>query len=121
MTTATQNAGRVDGFKRANDMGIDVMHEWVATIEGRTRHEHRQLDGQIVGTDESFEVNGYEIEFPGDPRAAAEMVYNCRCRMRSVLAALDPSVYQRRDKYGKLGDMPYEEWKNERAPKKKGD
>lgn len=115
MYTSAQNGGRIDGYKRAEDMGIHLKKQWLATLDGRTRHEHRQLDGQIVGTDESFEVDGYEIEFPGDPNAAAEMVYNCRCTMRSVLDALDKGGYTEYEKNGKLGDMSYEEWKNEHS------
>ena len=118
MYTSAQNGGRIDGYKRAGGMGIHLKKQWLATLDGRTRHEHRQLDGQIVGTDESFEVDGYEIEFPGDPKAAAEMVYNCRCTMRSVLDALDKGGYTEYEKNGKLGDMSYEEWKNEHS---KGD
>lgn len=118
MYTSAQNGGRIDGYKRAEDMGIHLKKQWLATLDGRTRHEHRQLDGQIVGTDESFEVDGYEIEFPGDPKAAAEMVYNCRCTMRSVLDALDKGGYAEYEKNGKLGDMNYEEWKNEHSRKK---
>lgn len=115
MYTSAQNGGRIDGYKRAEGMGIHLKKQWLATLDGRTRHEHRQLDGQIVGTDESFEVDGYEIEFPGDPKAAAEMVYNCRCTMRSVLDALDKGGYAEYEKNGKLGDMSYEEWKNEHS------
>lgn len=117
MYTSAQNGGRIDGYKRAEGMGIHLKKQWLATLDGRTRHEHRQLDGQIVGTDESFEVDGYEIEFPGDPKAAAEMVYNCRCTMRSVLDALDKGGYTEYEKNGKLGDMSYEEWKNEHSKK----
>lgn len=118
MYTSAQNGGRIDGYKRAEGMGIHLKKQWLATLDGRTRHEHRQLDGQIVGTDESFEVDGYEIEFPGDPKAEAEMVYNCRCTMRSVLDALDKGGYTEYEKNGKLGDMSYEEWENEHS---KGD
>ena len=117
MYTSAQNGGRIDGYKRAEGMAIHLKKQWLATLDGRTRHEHRQLDGQIVGTDESFEVDGYEIEFPGDPKAAVEMVYNCRCTMRSVLDALDKGGYTEYEKNGKLGDMSYEEWKNEHSEK----
>lgn len=117
MYTSAQNGGRIDGYKRAEGMGIHLKKQWLATLDGRTRHEHRQLDGQIVGTDESFEIDGYEIEFPGDPKAEAEMVYNCRCTMRSVLDALDNGGYTEYEKNGKLGDMTYEEWKNEHSKK----
>ena len=47
MTTSAENGGRVDSYKRAESMGISMVQVWLATLDGRTRHEHRQLDGQI--------------------------------------------------------------------------
>lgn len=77
MTTGAENAGRVDSYKRAESMGIKMQQMWVATLDGRTRHEHRQLDGMRVDVGKPFEIDGYTIHFPGDPTAAPEMVYNC--------------------------------------------
>lgn len=75
--TSAQNAGRLDAYKRAEDMGIKMQQTWVATLDGRTRHEHRQLDGQTVGLDEPFKIDGYEIRFPGDPSAPGYLIWNC--------------------------------------------
>lgn len=80
-TTCAQNSGRIDGYKRAMGMGIDVKQIWLSTLDGRTRHEHRQLMGQKREVGKPFEVNGYEIMFPGDPTAEAFLVYNCRCTL----------------------------------------
>ena len=77
MATGVQNAGRLDAIKRANEKGIKTKKTWVATLDDRTRHEHRELDGQTVNADEPFEVNGERIMFPGDPDADGSMVYNC--------------------------------------------
>ena len=112
MTTAVQNAGRVDSYKRAEAMGIDMEQEWLATLDGRTRHEHRLLDGQRVPVGEPFEVEGEEIMFPGDPAAPAHLIYNCRC---TLIAALKGFSHDARDlslrRTDKMGDMSYEEWK----------
>ena len=75
--TGAQNAGRMDAYKRAEGMGIDVQKTWVATLDGRTRHEHRMLDRQTKPVDEPFEVEGYEIMFPGDPSAEGFLIWNC--------------------------------------------
>lgn len=75
--TGAQNAGRMDAYKRAENMGIDVQKTWVATLDGRTRHEHRMLDRQTKPVDEPFEVDGYEIMFPGDPSAEGFLIWNC--------------------------------------------
>lgn len=114
--TGAQNAGRMDAYKAAEDMGIELEREWIATLDNRTRHEHRQLDGQTVGSDEPFEVNGYTIMFPGDPRAAPEMVYNCRCTIR---ANLKKYKRQKVARASKLDNMTYEEWKAGKVASKK--
>lgn len=77
MTTSAQNGGRIDSYKRAEGMGIKMLQVWMATLDGRTRHEHRQLDGQKRKVGEAFEVDGEKIFFPGDPSADPALVYNC--------------------------------------------
>lgn len=116
MTTGAENAGRVDSYKRAESMGIKMQQMWVATLDGRTRHEHRQLDTVKVDVGKPFEVEGYTIHFPGDPTAAPEMVYNCRCTLVGVVAGTDLAAgkFERRSK---LGDMTYEEWKDAKRKK----
>lgn len=109
MTTGIQNAGRVDSYKRAEDMGINLKQQWIATLDGRTRHEHRQLDGMMVDVGGVFTVDGYDIEYPGDPSAAPEMVYNCRCTLIPALEGFDRDMSLRHDDH--LEDMSYDEWK----------
>lgn len=116
MTTGVQNAGRVDSYKRADGMGIKLKQEWLATLDGRTRHEHRLLDGQRVAVGDKFEVDGYELEYPGDPRGEAFLVYNCRCTLVPVLAGfeVDPSdTTLRHNAY--LEEESYDEWKKNHA------
>lgn len=121
MTTGAENAGRVDSYKRAESMGIGMMQEWMATLDGRTRHEHRQLDGMRIKVGGKFQIDGYEIRFPGDPQAAAHLVYNCRCNLIGIVKGSD---LERNGAHAgatiKGSDMTYEEWKQARAePKKK--
>ena len=106
-TTGAQNLGRIDSYKRAKEMGIGLRQEWLATLDGRTRHTHRQLDGKKVEVGEKF-PNG--CRYPGDPQGPAEEVYNCRC---TLVAALDDLYQSDAPRNSKLGDMSYEEWKNE--------
>lgn len=118
MTTGAENAGRVDAYKRGQEMGVKSQQMWVATLDSRTRHEHRLLDGQKVEVGKPFKVDGKEIRYPGDPTAAPELVYNCRCAVVAVVkgSKLDTEGIEgieRRDE--KLGDMTYDEWKNAKA------
>lgn len=108
--TGAQNAGRVDAYKRAEGMGIELEQEWLATLDRRTRDEHRYLDGEHVPVGEPFTVDGYEIRYPGDPEAPGHLIWNCRCTLVPRLKGLDQSDAPRNSK---LGDMSYDEWKNE--------
>ena len=46
--TGAQNAGRMDSYAAAQRMGIKLQKRWLATLDNRTRHEHRKLDGQVM-------------------------------------------------------------------------
>lgn len=107
-TTAAECAGRIDTYKYAQSLGIEMQQEWVATLDDRTRHEHRILDGQRVDVGEAFEVDGAAIRYPGDPQAPGYLVYNCRCTLVSAVKGIDQSGAARKSK---LGDLSYEEWK----------
>lgn len=82
MITSAQNQGTLDQMKQQRKMGIHVMKQWMATKDKRTRDSHADLDGQKAELDEPFiTINGNEIMQPGDPAAAPEEVYNCRCTL----------------------------------------
>ena len=102
-------------------MGIKVRKEWLATLDGRTRHSHAMLDGEKVDNEKKFS-NG--CMFPGDPNGPAAEVYNCRCTLIAAVDGVDTSDAKRRVRdpgTGKnivVSDMTYKEWerlkKNER-------
>lgn len=52
---------------------------WLATMDGRTRPEHREADGQRVPLTEPFEVGGARLAYPGDPLGPPGLVIQCRC------------------------------------------
>lgn len=106
MATGAQNAGRVDAYKRAQDKGVDLEQMWLATMDNRTRHSHRWLDGETRPVGEAFS-NG--CEYPADPKGAPEEIYNCRCSLRGVVKGLDRKSGQFRDD-SEVGGMSYEEW-----------
>lgn len=114
MTTSAQNGGRIDSYKRAEGMGIKMLQVWMATLDGRTRHEHRQLDGQKRKVGEPFEVEGEKIFFPGDPAAEPYLVYNCRCTLIGEVEGVDYNLSDVSQRDSKLSDMTYEEWKEEK-------
>lgn len=109
MITGIQNGGRIDSYDRAISMGIEMQKQWLATLDNRTRHWHRELDGVAVDNDKPFENEYGEIMYPGDPDADPANIYNCRCTLIASLKGFPLDMSVRRDK--NLGDMTYKEWK----------
>ena len=111
--TGAQNAGRQDTYQAAANMGVGLQKEWVATLDGKTRHSHRQLDGEVVDYDAEFS-NG--CRYPGDSRGKAAEVYNCRCTMVAKVEGVDTSDAKRRARDPETGEwvliqnMTYAEW-----------
>lgn len=114
--TGAQNAGRQQAFERGVKLGIKMRRTWVATLDSRTRHEHRMLDGQTVDVDKPFRVEGEEIMYPGDPHAAGHLVWNCRCAVISQIAGFERDLSDlsiRNDKH--MEELTYQEWKEAKA------
>lgn len=114
--TGAQNAGRLDTYRAAQDMGIKLKKQWLATLDNRTRHAHAMLDGQTVDVDKPFKVDGYELMYPGDSSAPGYLVYNCRCTQIAEVDGEDTSSGGRRAIDPETGesvlveDMTYAEW-----------
>jgi len=77
-----QNKAISDAQHKAKAKGADVVKIWSAALDGRTRTNHRRLDGQIRELDEPFEVGKFKAMYPGDFGDPAEDC-NCRCRCNS--------------------------------------
>ena len=115
--TGAECAGRMNSYERARGMGIKLKKEWVSTLDNRTRHSHRQLDGERIDNDEKAKFsNG--CRYPGDPTARYAEICNCRC---TVIAAVESFETDDAERWSNLPEgMTYEEWKNELAPKPQG-
>lgn len=109
--TGAQNAGRQSTFDSAVKMGIQMQKEWVATLDGRTRHSHRMLDGEVVDYNKKFS-NG--LMFPGDPSGRAHEVWNCRCAMIAKVRGVGTNDAQRRTRNGTVPNMTYSEWERQK-------
>lgn len=117
--TNAQNAGRMDSYQAAADMGIAIKKRWVATKDLRTRHDHGVADGQIVDYDKPFNVGGYKLMFPGDHSmdAPGHELYNCRCTMVTAQDdkfEAEPHQIRVRDpntgRYELTGRKTYQQW-----------
>ena len=88
------NEATHDAQTKAKENGADIVKQWDATIDRRTRPDHAHLDGQIREIDEEFEVNGHKALYPGDFGVASEDI-NCRCAvLQRAKWALDEEELQ---------------------------
>lgn len=105
MTTSAENGGRISSYMQAQEMGIELEKEWVATLDGRTRESHRYLDGETIPVSKTFS-NG--CRYPADPRGDPAEVYNCRCTLCSVM----PKYKTKSNKENsQIDGMSYADWK----------
>jgi SPP1 gp7 family putative phage head morphogenesis protein len=73
-----QTKASMNACNKAKTKGADVVKQWDASLDKRTRDSHARVDGEIRELDEKFS-NG--LMYPGDPNGAAEEVINCRCAL----------------------------------------
>lgn len=114
MSTNAQNAGRYDAYNRLTKKGVELTLEWSATLDNRTRHEHRMMHGQRREVGEPFEVDGIKIMYPaqtgkfmGVSDIPQEMLWNCRCTILSYVKGFEHDTIKESDK---MGDMTFDDW-----------
>lgn len=78
MITASQNSGRISGFRQAERDGVIMKKVWIATEDSRTRKSHLSINNEMQDNNKPFS-NG--LMFPGDWSGRPEEVYNCRCTL----------------------------------------
>lgn len=74
---------KLEAMKDAKKRGADIVKQWDATLDSKTRKTHRKLDGQWVELDEYFKVDGKKTKGPGKFGEPEEDI-NCRCVLLSV-------------------------------------
>ena len=100
-TTRIEASARQKTYDIGKEKGIEMQKEWVSTLDGDTRDNHRKLDGQIVGIDEYFKIGGSKAMYPADFGVASEDI-NCRCTTRPILKGYTKER------------MTYAEWEKDR-------
>ena len=69
-----------DAQHKAKEAGADVVKQWDATLDSRTRYAHKQLNGQIRELDDPFEYGGNTAQYPGGFGIPSQDIH-CRCVM----------------------------------------
>lgn len=91
-TIARTEGGRVqeqasyDAALQAKEKGANLVKQWNAIRDGKTRDAHRALHNQTRELDEPFEIDGEEAMHPHDFGVAA-LDCNCRCTMLTLAKA----------------------------------
>ena len=75
-----QNQSAMDAATKAKEKGADVVKQWDATLDARTRPHHAMLDGQIRELDKPFEIEGRKAMHPSGFGIASEDIH-CRCAL----------------------------------------
>lgn len=97
-----REAAAQDARVAAREHGANILKQWDATLDGRTRDTHRRLDGQIREVDEPFEIDGKKAMYPGGFGRPEEDI-NCRCvaltRARWAMTDAELEVLKRRAEF----------------------
>lgn len=110
-----QNQAALDAQFKAQEKGADIVKQWDATLDDRTRPEHAEADGQIRKLDEDFLVGGEWLPAPGIGGSAGNVI-NCRCAcLQRATWALDEdeleTLKERAEFYGLDKTADFEDFK----------
>lgn len=105
----TRNSAKLDSMAEGVKAGVTIKKQWLATIDGRTRDRHQDLDGKQVDVDQPFKVGNYEGSAPGN-FGVPSMDINCRCTMIEVVDGFEPN-YRRVKGVGITNYATYHDFK----------
>ncbi len=100
--TEVNRAANAGMLAASSTFGFEQQKEWISAEDKRVRGlkpkdhaSHVALDGKVIDYGETWTDprNGDELQAPGDPKASAASVINCRCTM---------AVTAKRDANGRL-------------------
>ena len=110
-----QNQAAMDAQHAAKEKGADIVKQWDATLDKRTRPAHAAADGQLREIDEPFDVWGEKLEAPGIGGSAKNVIH-CRCALlQRARWALDEdelkTLQERAEYYGLDKTDEFEDFK----------
>lgn len=105
----TSSVTQQQSSEKAKSLGVNMQKRWLSTLDGKTRHNHRELDGQTVDIEDDFHVNGHKAKQPRMFGIAKEDV-RCRCTSINIVDGIAPEL--RRDGESKelIEYKNYDEW-----------
>ncbi|WP_339063573.1 polymorphic toxin type 50 domain-containing protein [Tepidibacillus marianensis] len=111
-----QSTTKQKAYEEAKDKGIDIQKRWLATLDKKTRHSHKELDGQTIAVDDQFSFMGYKAD---GPRlfGRASLDINCRCTTIPVVNGISPEFRKNNENKEIIKYKNYNEWKKDRIEK----
>jgi len=85
--TETTSASNFAAIKTAEQSDLVLDKVWVSVQDNRTRvkpYDHFDMNNQKQELEKPFFVGGENIQYPGDTKASAGNVINCRCTIAFV-------------------------------------
>jgi hypothetical protein len=85
--TETTSASNLAAIKTAEASNLVLDKVWLSVQDERTRitpYDHLDMNNQKQELDKPFFVGGQNIDYPGDTKASAGNVINCRCGLTFV-------------------------------------
>jgi uncharacterized protein with gpF-like domain len=81
-TTRAYGAGTLAaGMEQSRVTGRLLRKRWDTRDDSKVRSPHREVDGEVRDLSMPFYVDGFPMQFPGDPIAPADLVCGCRCNL----------------------------------------
>ncbi len=68
----------------ADRFNVEKKKQWISFQDDRVRETHLEVNGELIGLNESFIVGGNECQYPHDESLPPEEVINCRCNLLFV-------------------------------------
>ena len=95
--------------EEAASLGIEMEKRWLSTLDGKTRDDHRKLDGQQVPIDGEFEIHGHKAKQPRMFGVAKEDI-RCRCTSINIVNGVAPELRKDNDTKKLIKYQNYNEW-----------
>lgn len=104
------NAGTDAAYTVAEERGVKMGRRWVATLDDRTRDDHRSMDGVETQEDGLFHLpNGETAPFPAWQGLSSGERINCRCTESAIIEGYEPALRRTREQ-GVIPYQTYEQW-----------
>lgn len=110
----TQSAAKQKSYEEAEQLGVRIQKQWIATLDEKTRSSHADLDGQIVDIDDYFTSSLGNKALGPNLFGVAEEDIRCRCSTLTVVNGISPTTRLNNITDEVIDYESYEEWAADR-------